>query len=97
MTLTGAEFLRRFLQHLLPQGFPRIRYFGWLANRKRGPLLQLCRALLAQTPEPTPTISDEAVVQECPKCRGPLRIIERLSAEEINNSAKSLVLVVDTS
>ena len=72
MTLTGAEFLRRFLQHLLPQGFPRIRYFGWLANRKRGPLLQLCRALLAQTPEPTPTISDEAVVQECPKCRGPI-------------------------
>ena len=48
MTLTGEEFLRRFLQHVLPKGFPRIRYFGWLANRKRGPLLQLCRLLLAQ-------------------------------------------------
>ena len=53
MTLTGEEFLRRFLQHVLPKGFPRIRYFGWLANRKRGPLLQLCRLLLAQIPKPT--------------------------------------------
>ena len=35
MTLTLEEFLRRFLQHVLPKGFPRIRYFGWLANRRR--------------------------------------------------------------
>jgi hypothetical protein len=39
MTLTLEEFLRRFLQHVLPKGFPRIRYFGWLANRCRGRLL----------------------------------------------------------
>ena len=32
MTLSGEEFLRRFLQHVLPKSFPRIRYFGWLAN-----------------------------------------------------------------
>jgi putative transposase len=36
MTLTHEEFLRRFLQHILPRGFPRIRYFGWFANRRRG-------------------------------------------------------------
>jgi hypothetical protein len=35
MTLTLEEFLRRFLQHVLPRGVPRIRYFGWLANRRR--------------------------------------------------------------
>lgn len=35
MTLTHEEFLRRFFQHVLPTGFPRIRYFGFLANRRR--------------------------------------------------------------
>jgi len=50
MTLTTEEFLRRFLQHVLPKGFPRIRYFGWLANRRRHGLLPLCRTLLAVAP-----------------------------------------------
>jgi hypothetical protein len=35
MTLTPEEFLRRFFQHVLPKGLPRIRYFGWMANRRR--------------------------------------------------------------
>ena len=48
MTLSPEEFLRRFLQHVLPRGFPRIRYFGWLANRSRKQLLPLCRRLLHQ-------------------------------------------------
>jgi hypothetical protein len=51
MTLSPEEFLRRFLQHVLPRGFPRIRYFGWLTNRSRGSLLPLCRCLLGQPPE----------------------------------------------
>ena len=38
MTLTHEEFLRRFLEHVLPKGLPRIRYFGFLANRRRGVL-----------------------------------------------------------
>jgi len=100
MTLTGTEFLRRFLQHVLPKGFPRIRYFGWLANRKRGPLLQLCRVLLAQTPEPSTTTltSDQPAVRECPKCHGPMRILERLTAEEIRNPERtSASVVIDTS
>ena len=42
------EFLRRFVQHVLPRGFPRIRYFGWLSNRMRGRILPLCRARLNQ-------------------------------------------------
>ena len=44
MTLTSNEFLRRFVQHVLPRGFPRIRYFGWLSNRRRTRILPLCRA-----------------------------------------------------
>jgi hypothetical protein len=47
MILTHEVFLRRFLDHVLPRGFPRIRYFGFLANRRRGVCLPLCRTLVA--------------------------------------------------
>ena len=50
MTLTSNEFLRHFVQHVLPRGFPRIRYFGWLSNRRRTRILPLCRARLNQAP-----------------------------------------------
>jgi hypothetical protein len=46
MTLDGVEFLRRFLQHVLPSGFVRIRHFGLLANRHREEKLTRCRSLL---------------------------------------------------
>ena len=86
MTLTGEEFLRRFLQHVLPKGFPRIRYFGWLANRKRRNLFQLCR-LLAKAPELAPSAPDQQVLQKCPRCSGPMRIVERLTSGQIYNPA----------
>jgi hypothetical protein len=59
MTLDGVEFLRRFLQHVLPSGFVRIRHFGLLANRHREEKLARCRSLLDATPaachpEPSP-------------------------------------------
>jgi hypothetical protein len=47
MTLLGSEFLRRFFLHVLPKGFVRIRYFGFLANRFRTHYLPLCQQLLA--------------------------------------------------
>jgi hypothetical protein len=47
MTLDGVEFLRRFLLHVLPQGFVRIRYFGLFANRVRAINVTRCRELLA--------------------------------------------------
>ena len=50
MTLDGVEFLRRFLLHVLPTGFVRIRYFGLLANRRRAANLARCRELLAAAP-----------------------------------------------
>ena len=98
MTLTGEEFLRRFLQHVLPKGFPRIRYFGWLANRKRGRLLPLCRVLLNQPPESAPMLSEpQPAIQECPKCKGPMRLIETFTAEEIVIAESSEPLILDTS
>lgn len=52
MTLSLDEFLSRFLLHLLPKGFVRIRNFGFLANRRRSTLLPLCRQLLGVVPQP---------------------------------------------
>jgi hypothetical protein len=51
MTLASNEFIRRFLLHVLPEGFQRIRYYGFLANRYREQKLGRCRELLA-VPEP---------------------------------------------
>ena len=47
MTLSGEEFLRRFVQHVLPKGFVKIRHYGLLANRHRDARLAVCRRLLA--------------------------------------------------
>ena len=49
MTLEAGEFMRRFLLHVLPPGFHRIRHFGFLANGHRAARLALCRRLLANT------------------------------------------------
>ena len=53
MCLDDQEFIRRFLLHVLPDGFQRIRHYGFLANRHRAAKLALCRQLLA---EPTPVV-----------------------------------------
>jgi hypothetical protein len=98
MTLSCEEFLRRFLQHVLPQGFPRIRYFGFLANRQRRELLPLCRNLLAQTPQETPQAPTcESAIWECPNCHGPMRVVERLTAVQLLYAAERQVCIVDTS
>ena len=54
MTLDAGEFLRRFLLHILPKGFMRIRHYGLLANRSRRTLLQSCRQLLEVPSQPPP-------------------------------------------
>jgi len=46
MTLDAVEFIRRYLLHILPSGFVKIRHFGFLANRNRRDDLTLCRTLL---------------------------------------------------
>ena len=55
VTATAVEFLRRLLLHVLPDGFQRIRYYGFLANRQRTDALALCREFLKlPTPEAPP-------------------------------------------
>lgn len=84
MTLSCQEFLRRFLQHVLPKGFPRIRYFGWLANRTRKELLPLCHTLLRQPPPIIGASSTKPpALWSCPLCHGPMQLIERLTAAQI--------------
>jgi hypothetical protein len=79
MTLTGCEFLRRFLLHTLPKGFVRIRQFGFLANRQRATLLPVCRRLLPlPAPLPAPEVGEVDVQLRCPVCHcGHLRTVER--------------------
>ncbi len=60
MTLSLDEFLRRFLLHLLPKGFVRIRHFGFLAHRRRAVFLPLCFHLLGSAPQ-EPQIQQEAL------------------------------------
>ena len=88
MTLSVDEFLRRFLLHILPKGFVRIRNFGFLANRRRSTLLPLCFQLLGTTPQPPAeehsfSTEDAAKLYRCPHCGGPMKVIERLTAAEI--------------
>jgi hypothetical protein len=88
LTLALDEFLRRFLLHILPQGFVRIRSFGFLANRKRATLLPLCFHLLDSTAKPqadqhASSTKDAPDLYRCPRCGGPMKVIERLSAAEI--------------
>jgi hypothetical protein len=88
MPLSLDEFLRRFLLHLLPKGFVRIRNFGFLANRRRATLLPLCLHLLGSAQEPqagqhASSINDSSDFWRCPNCGEPMKIVERLTAAEI--------------
>jgi hypothetical protein len=76
MTLSGEELIRRFLLHVLPKGFMRVRHFGFLANRCRARCLALIRTALAA---PAPAAAAEPAAEAaatapfdgypCPKCR----------------------------
>jgi len=87
MTLELYEFLRRFLLHVLPAGFHRIRYYGFLTNSKRGELLPLCRRLIARVnPSRKTTLPDEDPVGSgwaCPRCGGLLLVVERFTAAQL--------------
>lgn len=75
MTLAADEFIRRFLLHTLPDGFHRIRHYGFLANGHRAEKLALCRKLLdAPPPEPAAEPAEDAPPahrhDRCPCCGG---------------------------
>ncbi|CAN5445981.1 IS91 family transposase [soil metagenome] len=102
MTLSAAEFLRRFLMHVVPSGFVRIRHFGLLANRARREKITLCRTLLAAASSRTivvPAPSARLVVgtgveDRCPEChRGRMIAGEWIAPARI----ASIMLRIDTS
>ena len=82
MTLATAEFIRRFLMHVLPKGFHRIRHYGLLANGGRADNIARARALLGvPAPAETPDRADnaaqpEALAHPCPCCGGRMIVIE---------------------
>jgi hypothetical protein len=81
MTLDAIEFIRRYLLHVLPPGFVKIRHFGFLANRNRREALLLCRSLLP-TPataslDPLTATQRQALKRTCPICKiGTLHILD---------------------
>jgi hypothetical protein len=90
MRLKPGEFIRRFLLHTLPDGFHRIRHFGFFANGHRTAKLALCRSLLMDgdvqsAPTPVAPASDHTnkqfitVVPPCPDCGGEMRVIKRIA------------------
>ena len=96
MTLEAAEFIRRFLIHVLPDGFHRIRYYGFLGNCHRARKLTLCRELLGMAPaepvadDPPADYRDrfEALtgqsLRHCPHCHtGIMLVIESLTRPKV--------------
>ena len=93
MSLDAVEFLRRFLLHVLPKGFMRIRYYGFLANRHRAEKLQRARQLLDGA-EPSSVSDDGAEVKQadgtllqqadelerCPECKLGRLLVVRVMA-----------------
>ena len=87
MTLTAFEFIRRFLLHTLPDGFHRIRHYGFLANSHRTEKLALCRKLLDAPPAaPALPSTDEAPTSLpphcCPCCGGAMIFLATLPRSE---------------
>ena len=87
MTLASDEFIRRFLLHVLPSGFHRIRHYGLIANTTRKANLEQARELLMGEKNRVPTDAetnridaadggDESVTYVCPDCGAPMRIID---------------------
>ena len=87
LTLEAGEFLRRFLLHVLPKRFVRIRYFGFLSNRWRAEMLAFARQLLGVAPvvaaEP---VRQASSVWHCPQCGARMVILRRFTAVELRRA-----------
>ena len=106
MTLATGEFIRRFLIHVLPGGFHRIRHYGLFANTHRAQNIARARELLA-APKPTSDVSDagnpgepSTLAYPCPCCGGPMTVIEtfeRGAAPRYRQPAAADVIAIDSS
>ena len=99
MTLATHEFIRRFLMHVLPTGFHRIRHYALFANSSRAENIMRARKLLASA---APTTEDHPRTQpdKCPCCGGRMRIIEvfeRGSQPHCRASTPTDTIRIDTS
>jgi hypothetical protein len=104
MSLEAAEFIRRFLIHVPPDGFQRIRYFGFLGNCHRAWKLALCRQLLGMA-QAEPVADDPPAdyrdrfeeltgrsLRDCPRCHtGIMLVIEGLARPKV------CLVILDTS
>jgi len=102
MTVTAEEFLRRFMLHVLPRRFVRIRFSGFLANRRRRQVLPLCRQLLEGSPHPSSSMPSAIDAKPtpgwlCPHCGGTMVVIEKLTAQQIRRRSVDRESLVDTS
>ena len=80
-TLDAVEFIRRFLQHVLPEGFMKVRHFGFLHATCAIPPDTLRRMIVQARPgefQPTQIVPPPALVALCPTCGAPLRLVMRL-------------------
>ena len=111
MTLSADEFMRRFLLHVLPRGFQRIRQFGLLANRRRDELAR-CRQLLGTAAQTVNSQDYKSLYQtvtgtsllQCPACRaGTMKFCSRLlaltnyGAPHTQQAAAAVVQAIDSS
>ena len=84
MTVSADEFIRRFLVHVLPKGFVRIRHFGFMANYQRSLSLELCRQRLGMA---TVTRAKQIPITGsswlCPNCGGTMNVVETLTPAQI--------------
>jgi hypothetical protein len=96
MTLAAEEFIRRFLLHVLPRGFVRIRQYGWMANRCRGELAAQCRTLLAAEPPPEPANGNTGG-RWCPMCGSSIEVVEMILPHWLTRRRSSRRRATDTS
>jgi hypothetical protein len=102
MTLSAEEFLRRFCLHMLPKGFVRIRFYGFLASRCRTEALPRCRQALGANPPAVPAASVDdpstrVALPPCPACGGVMVAFERLTVRQLTVQVWIEGLALDSS
>jgi hypothetical protein len=105
MTLEPAEFIRRFLMHVLPSGFHRIRHYGLFASAVRARNIERARALLAAVAETSPSQEIKAdgaadpakAPHKCPCCGGRMILIETFEGVRPTRPASPCRIRIDTS
>ena len=100
MTLATAEFIRRFLLHVLPKGFHRIRHYGFLASTAKAEMVAKARDVLAVTTTEPEANEVREHIQHCPCCGGRMVVIEIFapgSQPKHRPTTATAVIRIDTS